>query len=61
MAENTDQDIHDRHAAESDTDNGEQAKAKTKSKTTQAVRDAHFEEDGVKADGTVPKAKGASS
>lgn len=60
-----DRDIHDRHAVPaspaastaarsaimSDSDN------KPKVKTTQAQRDAHFQENGVRADGTVPQQK----
>lgn len=56
MAE-SDQDIHDRHAADGNDANGssnKSEKAQASSKTTQKVRDAHFQEDGVKADGTVP-------
>lgn len=70
MNGNNDQDIHDRYpgqagsaastAAGSPTMSNNNNNGKpAESKTTQAVRDAHFQEDGVRADGTLPKAKPA--
>lgn len=61
---NEDQDIHDRHpgpegefADEGSQDNPKapaEPKAGPYKNTPQKVRDAHFKEDGVRADGTVP-------
>lgn len=57
-----DSDIHDRHGAQASPAASTAARSNEmskdsdneRSKTTQAVRDAHYQEDGVKADGTVP-------
>jgi hypothetical protein len=46
------QDAHGRQDNRPKDDEEFDTKPNTKSKTTQKVRDAHFLEDGVKADGT---------
>jgi hypothetical protein len=72
--DNANGDIHNRHAVPASpaasnpagkttnmAQNEQPAKEeKAKSKTTQAQRDAHFQEDGVRADGTVPKQEDAA-
>ncbi len=57
-------DIHDRHDEPRDGeefDTNPEAKPQRSAKEAQAIRDAHFKENGVKADGTVPKQEESES
>jgi hypothetical protein len=53
MGRNNDQDVHDRHSNPNppEEDGTEDAKPQVKERESQAIRDAHFYENGVGPDG----------
>lgn len=67
MNGNDDQDIHNRHSVQASPAASTAAEGSTMAnnndnkpqevKTTQKVRNAHYQEDGVRADGTLPAPK----